>query len=815
MSICQNNIIAYTNQETKEIGFLDVYYHIKSLINQKRNINIEIPKINYTDDLKVFDSMTVEKLESKIISMRKMLDNRHKFLSDKKNKLENIIIINDTELQFAEEQLKKINNILSNRHFSTLIKTIEGKIKLNKETEEDNIRYSFYKQLEEQAKYLKYFKIGSSQKLSNKKREMINNKQKTKIVMNGLKKEIIGNVKKELINTNIKNLEKVLDGWVDNESKRIINEIDTDFKRDYIKSKLNLKGKVKKALSDLLNIPITEVNVMMKDNDFRFKLFGNMNMDTVYNKLNIINRELNEYNIINEVFINQKNKQDKEHIIKIIANKGDKTKREFGFDPLLANLSSKINEVSVNKVKKIIKKESIIESLEKELINTYKKYLDKNIITEKDFELIKKIIKEEVISLETKKNINLIKSKVKIHFSRIVFKKYIDNDLYSLDNITDKLSKIFTLQSNISNFEMVFTNLIHYNNEDVFHTLKKSFNSIIHLLISLKEISNKPSSIKDSFQNILYKKLLKQTIVNIKEKGKKEIKENRKNKIVRDTINVMNLLLLLSYTSNDTEFINDLQNKIKEENNNLEFVTKNKNSWEWINKEEHRNVINLIERLSTYDDPEKEMNKGFSKHYQFIDIMSDFITEDYKSENNLNELRGISKQFKLDELKKLKKEFNIIYDFFIDMYKQDLIPYTIKNKSKDFSDSKREYFSRLLINLYLDYINQLTNISKTDNTVKLIKKYFNINTMYLNEESKFLKKIDIKEYKPEINYEINNKDDLLNDFMLNVEEEETTEEYQYNEDLDNNQDVIEEGLEDNVDYGDDEEDFDSDIEELF
>jgi hypothetical protein len=157
--IC-NKIIAYSNDI--DIGFIDLYNYLNQLINEKNNIstpNVELKNKLKQFDLTTFDNMNINQIKSKIGHMKKMFYNIYEKVGKQKNDLENIIIIKDNELSYAESQLEKINNILRNSNFSNTIKSIEYRIRLGTDTKEDQMKYSFYKNLEEQAKYLKFGQI--------------------------------------------------------------------------------------------------------------------------------------------------------------------------------------------------------------------------------------------------------------------------------------------------------------------------------------------------------------------------------------------------------------------------------------------------------------------------------------------------------------------------------------------------------------------------------------------------------------------------------------------------------------------------------
>ena len=111
----------------------------KELISQVETKNekyfldelFEKSKIILESDLDTFKNMSVSQLRAKILSLKTLFETRNKEIELKNKKLEALKIINDSELPHAEEQLEKINKILSNENFSNNIKMIQNRIKLN------------------------------------------------------------------------------------------------------------------------------------------------------------------------------------------------------------------------------------------------------------------------------------------------------------------------------------------------------------------------------------------------------------------------------------------------------------------------------------------------------------------------------------------------------------------------------------------------------------------------------------------------------------------------------------------------------------
>ena len=303
---CQNNITALSTES--DIGFISLFKYLQYLLASKKS-GIE------SDEVKTFNStlsnfnldslknMSDKQISAKIAQLLEIFQKRNSSLESKKQKLIDLQIVNSGELSHAEEQLTKIQKILKNQNFTNSIKLIQNRMRNNVElTEEDQIKYSFFKTLENQSSYLQNFKIGTM--------KQVGNKSQIKKVVSKISKQMKQDIEMDIKLTSEQSIEldRVLSVWTDDQSRIIVGQLDRKFNRDMNKSKLNLKQKVIKSLMNFLDINYKRAIVILSDKNFRTKMFGSINMEDVQNKINVINNELNEHSIIKS-YLNTSNQK--------------------------------------------------------------------------------------------------------------------------------------------------------------------------------------------------------------------------------------------------------------------------------------------------------------------------------------------------------------------------------------------------------------------------------------------------------------------------------------------------------------------------
>lgn len=765
MSFCQDKkfIALSTN---KEIGYIDLYKYLKTLSNNGEIDNELVTKYN----LDVYKQLSELKIKSKIGLLRESFEKRNKDLSNKKLKLNDILIINDSELVYSEKQLEKVNNILEDADFKKAIKKIQNKLKLDEELNEMDVKkYTFYKQLENQKLYLENQKIGSKKNFVKKLQNNENNKKQYKKVIKNIESEMETNIEmKQMSKENKLEFKKILNIFTNNKINKMIQKLDNDFNNNMNNNKTNLRAKVIKSLMSLFGKTYSQVVIIMTDKKFREKLFKNYNLDDVRTKINIINEELNEHSLIRD-YLNQQDKEVQENILlKLPYLKDDTTRRDPGFSGV------SFSGMSNNNIKKRVDKLLIKEQLQKSFIERYQILLENEILNKKQYEKIEKIIEVELKRLQIgkKNNMKEIKNTIKIHVSRILLEKYKITQK-STKNILSVLSKI--TDNNTIFFETLFNNIIYYDTTEPFEVLKKVFNNLIDFLIKVKSIEKvKSDKQKDNkiikqmkmIQDLLYNST---RITNI-QKGKK----NKEEELSYDDLNIMNLLLMMSYTEKDNDFSLELIEQIKQKVELDENIT-NTNIWSWAPKDKLREIISRLLNMEKFD---------------FRDILSQMIDNNELS-NSMIEIILIT-NIKISELKKMKKQFNTLFDMFKKMYITKTIPHNLKT-----AEEVQSYFTGILSNLLFIFIEKL--MAKGKNTKKIkdyIVKNLYITSMYLNKESEYLKN-PVEQPRRVIKQteeKTDNKDELLNDFMR-----EDLDEYDYESETEDDDFVDEEEL-----FGDDE-----------
>jgi hypothetical protein len=373
---------------------------------------------------------------------------------------------------------------------------------------------------------------------------------------------------------------------------------------------------------------------------------------------------------------------------------------------------------------------------------TYRVFLENNVINKTEFSKMEKIIETEFKSVnkDLMTNLSFIFQNIKIHFSKMLIKKYFpdfEND--SLKHVTDMLELLFENDlENIVKFEKIFKNTINYENDDVINVVKTISNNMFDFL------NSKMKSVDDMI-NMLYKELGRQSRFIISEQNKMKVKKEITNQ--SDELNALNYMLLLSYTEQDNEYFKQVVDKI---NNGVELNNNKSNSlWKIVNKNDNKKLFNMIHDIG--------VNPNFIK-----EIMNEFHEED-EEKNNFKIIKNL--QQKVKNINKMKIKFNTMLNFFINLYKNRVVVTKIGgNKTNE--DKLREYYFGLLVNTMTLMLKELNMINKSKSMKQFSVKNIEFVGFLLEKESKFLKKVEKIERKERvIVHTERDRDDLLNDFM--------------------------------------------------
>jgi len=411
--------------------------------------------------------------------------------------------------------------------------------------------------------------------------------------------------------------------------------------------------------------------------------------------------------------------------------------------------------ITFNKISNDVAVENLRQSIEKSLKSTYKNLLTKNLVSEAEHKQIEQMIDMELkrLNKDNINNISEIKNTIKVHVARMLISKHLEesNVFEPLNNVSAILEEIYgNNDGKIVEFENLFNNIINYETDEPFIVLKKSMNNMIDFLVSLKDIS--VSNVANKTQDLLYKKL---ATVSMLKPIKKNLKKVFMREVVYDDLNVMNLLLMISYTESGNSFTTEMIEKFAEKIELLQNKITNK-VWTWASKSNSKKIIS---ELVNMEDTE------FMKL-----IVNEMITNEESIElsNAMLEMTALVKTLDVSGLKSMKSEFNNLYDMFFKMYQMDVVPHNLNkmNSKKSFEDLKREYFLGLMTGLYTKTLEKLLNKSDNKRMRNYIIKNLSVLGMYLNEKSAYLSAPVAKKPTTVVVEAVEDKDELLNDFML-------------------------------------------------
>jgi len=318
------------------------------------------------------------------------------------------------------------------------------------------------------------------------------------------------------------------------------------------------------------------------------------------------------------------------------------------------------------------------------------------------------------------------------------------------------LEKVYENEQQLVNAESLFTNIVKYENDAPFDVLRKSFNSMTRFLRTMSNINEE--TLYNKVDDLLYKDYGMQVGFTLK--------GGKKNKVltsIRAELNIMNLVVLTSYTENNNEFIASMTEKVLNNIENLQIQTSD--MWSWSSKADASKIITALVNEEQFD---------------FVTLSQQMLEEVDGSvtfTNQMKELEALAKSVNVDVM---EKQFNAIYDMFVQMYKTDVVPHNLNKMrtNKSFNEAKREYFLGLLTGLYAKFINTLMNKSSSQRMKSFIAKNISVIGMYLNEEPKqvVVQGPGAEKGEQPQPTTVSNKDDILNSFLTedldNVEYEE-------------------------------------------
>jgi len=831
--------INFSKQSNNDISFIDLHRYINYIIFQKQYNNIDVETQDFINklennfyDLNSLKNFSIDKLNEHKIELEQKFLTQYNELIEQHKKLNLIKEILDIDLNYFNKQLKNIKNILKNQNLKISIDIINQKIINNISlNEEETQNIIFYNKLVNQKNYLENIVLSNVKKIINKK--------------DIIKKNLLDNMKQIQKNTsvyfeqqNLKNNinnQQIINNFNDNELKNMLQKLDDMTFNDNDDNFLLYK--VVNNLKKLTNKSHYEVSIIIKDNKFKQKIFGNLNIDIVNQKINEINEKLNHYNVINTFIKRSKeliyvcplcNYNNTRHIASLLHMSEHENDMIYK-DPIEFNIFFYNN----NKYSSFSNK--IIDNQDDFIYNMKVMMLNDNDIINKVFSNPKMIgtrfsgeFKNEKIDNISQDNLfipkldnfinkynnknsiveykNIIISKLSIYGKLFNMKNEITN---IINEETDKLFKLnkklnnFTKTTRIINFRVFKIIISNFFNDD---DLTNFYNVIINYYDdNLKITENKTFDLL--FKNIIHynnkqpiqkiyqsvKKLFK-IIKNIKTKNYSNIFYIQKNKKQMDpeaqSYIDYNAMIIINSLLNNRNFSSNIFDLVMKDSDDEKLDDINITTW--VNKKDYKKLINKISDIQPND---FIINKNGG---QLEDIEEDFT--------RLNE---IFKNININFINKLEKKYDHIFYIYNKLIKNNMFlnDINIITSNKNINDKYNEYLNSSFLYITMKTFNSIINNNENnvENTKYIIENFFDTLKIYLNEDSKYLsinKNIIFTKKKIIKNNDNNNKDDLLNDFFESDDEDQQDDDDLMNELFGDDDD----DLDDDENLFDDEED---------
>lgn len=774
--------INFSINSNNDISFIELHRYITYLVSSKK-MELDTETKNYIKNLqdkffilKDFEDMSEEELIQKKMQVTEKFTSQMDKNKENFKKLKSMKEILEIDLSYYYGKLKIIKNILKNDNFKVSINIINNKISSNQElndTEKQQI--TFYSKLVNQKVYIEKVILSdrlifkSSRKDLIKKElfiEMKNIKEHTKIYIQENKEEKF-------------DYKKILDSYNDFELMRLLDQLDETIFEDKSES---LRYKIIQNLKTLTNKSYKEIGLILKDNKYKQKLFGNLKIETINEKLNKLSNDINQYNTIKKYIDENKkithvcplcnfsNDMEINVILHLSLHKTNKYTKSINFvfykldGDLYSTFSSKkvtklgdykydmkmkllndkeikneisyeeINNESFENMRTPLSLNKIIHKVDNmKLINDFQKSMIDN---KKDYKIfninVKKIIEEHIESMKNSNLKNMTKNTRIINFKifKNIFDKFLNqDDIVNLYNsIIEYYDRELKSESN-SSFDLLFRNIIHYNNkkpiEEIYSLMKKLFKVI-------KGIQ------QQKYSELLY--IL----------GKKKLQDKESYEYVDTKVLMMLIPLLKS---------NDLLSNMRDNLQNEEFKIDGFNLDSWTSS---KNYNKLVSKISDF-------------------TRSDLIITQYKKQpvEITEEFKRLESMFKnIKDIKKIEKQYDLIFKTFITMIKNNMFLHNISEieSKKNIQEKYNEYMNGTFLLITLNYMNIIKNQNKDniENTKQAYDTFFRTLSLYLTEESKYLKKNNVvkkRVVRNQLPQNLGNKDDLLNEYFESDDED--------------------------------------------
>jgi len=768
-----------------------------------------------------------------------------KNIKEKMIKLKLIQKILNIDLNYYEKQIENINKILKNENFKEEIANINERILNNENITDDEMnKINFYHQLVKQESYIKYVVLSSENKLYTKNKTILKNKiiEEMKIIEEETKIYLKDENKDKKIDYN-----KVMKSWNENKLKKLFEKVDMEVMEN--KNLMNLKYQLIENFKLLTNKSYHDIKLIIKDRKFKEKIFENINIDVINNKLNQIINDIKQYQRINRflektkkpihmcpicnfksdipietmLHLSKHKNEDNLEVQRFYTYKDDNQKLRSKYsEKIIENrnkyfyelkkkllksdtiedftlVTSKIpikNKINIQRIQYKMDKTEILQGYKENLILNYKNHIKVFPNGEKIINIIESRVNREIEKNTDNELFNNEDEQEKLeNFSYL--NKIINYDIsrlilsqYFNDNDISNLynTNIEYFDNNLSNNnsnDILFKNIIHYDTFEPIENIKNIVNNFMNIIENTNDL-----------ENMLFVDSSNKTYQRFDKKGQVTRQTIVAEVEVTEYLDYKTLILLIPILRN-RNFTLRIKDLIKsddfEMNEDDEHLF---NPLKWVHKSDYNKMISKISNIKRQDINIKEIENDESDDYKRLHQLFKNITQ----------------------LKNIKKEFELATNIFESLLRQSRVSHNINDieNDKDINGKYKEYIIGSYLKTTLNILNKIVknNTDNTKNTKKEIGHLFNILSLFLNKKSTYLQK-NRKNFQKKArqvvvssnnNEEKNNKDDILNEYFESDDEYESEIEDNFEQDI---EDDLNEG------YSEDENDFFGDEEDLF
>jgi len=819
---------------SNNIGFIDAIKYTTYLITktQFKNTTTEMENFFSTYEssfLKRMHALTVTELREIYSDLVANFEARYTEVSEKKNKVMNIIDIMSSEVQYYQNQLNMYEDILSDISVLNKMKMISMKLREGMSLTSDEEKFlAFHADLSQYTYYLKHFKLGFNKVILAKREQ---HERKTTEYKNMIDEEM-KKMEKD-IKYNKTEIKEIIDTLHSDRISQYLENINLDFEKTLDESELYLNAKLIDNLKNFMKINFTEARKIVEDKNFRQKIFPNVDVTYLTSVYESLNKEfvellkvksfLRKYTGVVHIcpvcnFSSVRKINTVLHTAAAHKGSDKKTIQLFGVVTENSGVTClnapeyyKSPEALYHGIKKnYIKNDDLINKTiivdDARIQNTERMFeMVDRITTDSNFEKIKnkamlqtyinnfeteyswlvstdmmskaeltilfkgfKSTIEKVSSTATLFNIKKITEELKREIIRNIVGKFATvSDVYNpIDNIMNIVSSIVNDNNTKMNVvDMIIQNTIHYDDASFFDQLEKVFDSSVELLLQLAEM--KKSTNSEKIDNLFYRSIVFFNSKDTAGLSNKAIAKKNPTAIFRDNLNITKLFLAISMSAGNQTLKTELLSLQEQLKATGVELTEN---------------MNIFKPWSWVTSDKRSKLFSFFMNIKEESLVS--LIQNIVQDGKLNEqlYDNVVKNTKISTktLMQMRKQFKQIAKMAKSLYVNDIISHDIsKIKSqKNYDNKKREYFANMMLVVMTGMISQLYN--KNANLTNYLYDTISIISIVLPTQSRYLKTLSIpkksdKKMPAQEKKTDSNKDDLLNDFF----DTETTEDLEF------------------------------------